>query len=114
MSDCLFCKMASGEIPVKIVREDADTFVLEDIQPQAPVHLLVIPKKHIPTLNDLGPEDDALVGRMFRVAAAVAKDRGVAERGWRAAINVNREGNQAVFHIHMHVLGGRQMRWPPG
>ncbi len=114
MPDCLFCKMAAGEIAVKKVREDADAFVLEDIQPQAPVHLLVIPKKHLATLNDLTPADDALMGRLFRLAADIARERGVAGPGWRAVINVNEQGNQAVFHVHLHVLGGRQMRWPPG
>lgn len=114
MTDCLFCKISSGAIPAKIVKQDADAFVVEDIQPEAPTHLLVVPRKHIATLNDLAPEDDLLVGRIFRLAAEVARERGVAEPGWRAVINVNREGNQAVFHIHLHVLGGRQMRWPPG
>ncbi len=114
MADCLFCKMAAGQIPVKKVREDADAFVLEDIQPQAPVHLLVIPKKHLATLNDLTPADDALLGRLFRLAADVARERGVAGPGWRAVVNVNKDGNQAVFHVHLHVLGGRQMGWPPG
>jgi histidine triad (HIT) family protein len=114
MTDCLFCKISSGAIPAKIVSQNADAFVVEDIQPEAPTHLLVVPRKHIATLNDLAPEDDLLVGRMFRLAAEVARERGVAEPGWRAVINVNREGNQAVFHVHLHVLGGRQMRWPPG
>lgn len=114
MADCLFCKIAAKEIPAKIVREDADTVAFEDIHPQAPHHLLVVPKKHIATLNDLAPEDEAVVGRMFRAAAALARDRGIADPGWRAVVNTNAEGGQVVFHLHLHVLGGRRMRWPPG
>lgn len=114
MSDCLFCRIVRGEIPARIVKQDADAIVLEDLEPQAPVHLLVIPRRHLATLNDLTPQDDALVGRMFRLAAEVARERGVAEPGWRAVVNVNRDGNQAVFHVHLHVLGGRAMLWPPG
>lgn len=114
MFDCLFCRMARGEVPVRMVREDDDAFVIEDLEPQAPVHLLVIPRRHLATLNDLGPADDVLVGRLFRLAAEVARERGVAGPGWRAVVNVNRDGNQAIFHVHLHVLGGRAMRWPPG
>lgn len=114
MSDCLFCKIARGEIPAKLVREDADTVAFEDIHPQAPQHVLVVPRKHIVGGNDLSAEDEAIVGKMFRAAAAVAKDRGIAEPGWRAVINTNAEGGQVVFHLHLHVLGGRRMRWPPG
>ena len=86
----------------------------EDINPQAPVHVLVVPKRHIPTLNDLTPADDALVGKLARVSAAIARERGVAEAGWRSVVNVNREGGQLVFHVHMHCMGGRPMFWPPG
>ncbi len=114
MSDCLFCRIAAGRIPAKIVHQDADVIAFEDIQPEAPVHLLVVPRKHIPTLNDVSAEDEALVGKMFRVAAALAKERGVADRGWRAVVNVNRDANQVVFHVHLHVLGGRKFAWPPG
>lgn len=114
MRGCLFCRIARGDIPARIVKQDADAVVLEDLEPQAPVHLLVIPRRHLSTLNDLTPEDDALVGRLVRLAAEVARERGVAEPGWRAVVNVNRDGNQAVFHVHVHVLGGRAMRWPPG
>ena len=114
MSDCLFCRIVRGEIPAQIVKQDADAVVFEDLEPQAPVHLLVIPRRHLATLNDLTPQDDALVGRLFRLAAEVARERGVAEPGWRAVVNVNRDGNQAVFHVHLHVLGGRAMGWPPG
>lgn len=114
MTDCLFCRIVRGELPARIVKQDADAVVLEDIEPQAPVHLLVVPRRHLATLNDLAPADDALVGRLFRLAAEVARERGVAEPGWRAVVNVNRDGNQAIFHVHLHVLGGRAMRWPPG
>jgi histidine triad (HIT) family protein len=114
MSDCLFCKIVEGKIPAKIVHQDADTIAFEDIDPQAPVHLLVVPRKHVPTLNDLAPEDDALMGKLFRVAAKLARDRGLADRGWRAVVNVNRDAHQLVFHVHVHLLGGRAFGWPPG
>jgi histidine triad (HIT) family protein len=114
MPDCLFCKIVSGEIPAKIVHQDEDTLAFADINPQAPTHLLVIPRKHIPTLNDLAPGDDALVGKLHRTAAKLAKDGGFAEAGWRAVLNVNRGAGQTVFHIHLHLLGGRTLSWPPG
>jgi histidine triad (HIT) family protein len=114
MSDCLFCKIVEGKIPSKKVYEDADVIAFDDIQPQAPVHVLVIPKKHVATLNDLAPEDDALTGKLMRVAARIAKERGIAERGWRATVNVNKDANQLVFHVHLHLMGGRAFTWPPG
>jgi histidine triad (HIT) family protein len=114
MSECLFCRIVAGKIPAKLVYEDPEVVAFEDIEPQAPVHLLVVPRKHVPTLNDLAPEDDALAGKLLRVAAALAKERGIAERGWRAAVNVNRDAHQLVFHVHLHVLGGRVFGWPPG
>jgi histidine triad (HIT) family protein len=114
VTDCLFCKIAERKIPAKIVHEDDQVLAFEDIDPQAPVHLLVMPKKHIPTLNELAPEDDAVAGRLLRVAAALAKERGIADRGWRAAVNVNRDAHQLVFHVHLHLLGGRAFGWPPG
>jgi histidine triad (HIT) family protein len=114
MSECLFCRIVAGKIPAKLVYEDPEVVAFEDIEPQAPVHLLVVPRKHVPTLNDLAPEDDALAGKLLRVAAALAKERGIAERGWRAAVNVNRDAHQLVFHVHLHVLGGRAFGWPPG
>jgi histidine triad (HIT) family protein len=113
-SDCLFCKILDKKIPAKLVHEDADTLAFEDINPQAPTHVLVIPKKHIPTLNDLQSGDDALLGKLHRAAAQIARDRGIADRGWRAVINTNGEAGQTVFHIHLHLLGGRPMLWPPG
>jgi histidine triad (HIT) family protein len=114
MADCLFCKIASREIRASLVYEDDLMFVLDDIKPQAPMHALVIPKRHIPTLNALRPEDEALIGAMMRRAAAVAAERGYAERGYRTVFNTNADSGQAVYHIHLHVLGGRPLSWPPG
>ena len=114
MAECLFCKIVAGTIPSKKVYEDDEVLAFDDIQPQAPVHVLVIPKKHVATLNDLSPEDDALSGKLLRVAARIAKERGIAERGWRATVNVNRDAHQLVFHVHLHLMGGRSFRWPPG
>jgi histidine triad (HIT) family protein len=114
MSDCLFCRIAERRTPAKIVHDDAETLAFEDIHPQAPTHLLVVPKKHIPTLNDVAPEDEGLVGKLFTVAAKLARERGFADRGWRAVVNVNRDAHQIVFHVHLHVLAGRGFHWPPG
>ena len=114
MSDCLFCKVIAGEIPAQIVHEDEELVAFRDINPQAPLHVLVVPRRHIATLNDLQPADDALVGSMFRRAAALASDDGYGERGYRTVFNCNREAGQTVFHIHLHVLGGRPLTWPPG
>ena len=113
-SPCLFCKMARQEIPATFVYEDEQLFVLNDINPQAPLHALVIPKRHIATLNALSAEDDALVGALMRRAALVAAERGYAERGFRTVFNTNADAGQAVYHIHLHVLGGRSLTWPPG
>jgi histidine triad (HIT) family protein len=112
--DCLFCKIVRGELPAKKVHEDADTVAFQDLNPQAPTHLLVIPRRHVATMNDLGEADEALVGKLFRVGAKLARERGIADSGWRAVMNANRDAGQTVFHIHLHVLGGRAMRWPPG
>jgi histidine triad (HIT) family protein len=106
--------MIAGEIPVKPVYEDQSLMIIEDINPQAPLHVLVIPKAHIASLNDLVQEHDALVGSMVRRAAAVAKDRGYSDRGFRTVFNTNREAGQSVFHIHLHLLAGRSFVWPPG
>lgn len=114
MADCIFCKIAKKEIPSKMVHEDADCVAFEDLNPQAPTHVLVVPRKHIATLNDLAAEDEALLGKLHRTAAAIAKTRGLSERGFRAVMNCNREAGQTVFHLHLHLLGGRVMGWPPG
>lgn len=114
MADCLFCKIGAKQIPAKILHEDDDLFVIADINPQAPLHALVIPRKHVATLNELSAADDPLVGRMMRRAAAIAKEHGYADRGYRTVFNTNAEAGQTVFHIHLHVLGGRSFHWPPG
>jgi histidine triad (HIT) family protein len=114
MPDCLFCKIIAGEIKGATVYEDDRVVALRDINPQAPMHLLVIPRRHVSTLNDLSPADDALVGEMTRRAAALAKEHGYADRGYRTVFNCNAEAGQTVFHIHLHVLGGRRLTWPPG
>ena len=111
---CLFCKIIDKEIPSKIVYEDEHVLAFEDLTPQAPVHILVVPKKHISTSLDIEEEDNELIGRMFRAANAIAKEKEIAEKGFRAVMNCNREAGQTVFHIHLHLLGGRAMHWPPG
>jgi histidine triad (HIT) family protein len=114
MSDCLFCRIARKEIPASVVYEDERLLVINDINPQAPLHALVIPKRHIATLNDVSAEDAALVGEIIRTAAAIARERGYAERGFRTVFNTNADAGQTVFHIHLHVLAGRALSWPPG
>ncbi|MEK6673927.1 MAG: histidine triad nucleotide-binding protein, partial [Nitrospirota bacterium] len=110
MSDCLFCKIIEGKIPAKKVYEDDRALVFEDINPQAPVHTLVIPKKHIPTILDMTQEDHDLLGYLVNVANKIAHDKGIAERGFRVVINCNPESGQTVYHIHLHMLGGRAMQ----
>lgn len=114
MENCLFCRMISGEIPVKKVYEDELLIAIEDIAPVAPVHLLLIPKKHTVNTLDLGPDDTVLVGRVFQVAAKLARELGVAEHGFRIVNNNNSGAGQSVFHLHFHLLGGRNFHWPPG
>ena len=114
MSDCLFCRIAAKKIPAKIIHEDADTVAFEDINPQAPVHTLIIPKKHIPTTLEITVDDEGIIGHLFLVAAKVAKEKGIDERGFRLVVNTNADAGQEVYHIHLHVLGGRRMHWPPG
>ena len=111
---CLFCRIVSGEIPAKKVHEDEHLLAFEDINPQAPLHVLIVPKRHVATLNDLQAEDDQLVGEMVRRAAAIAESRGVAAGGYRTVFNCNSDAGQTVFHIHLHVVGGRRLGWPPG
>lgn len=111
---CLFCRIAAGEIPAKIVHEDEQLLVIEDINPAAPLHLLLIPRKHIAGTLELRPEDDLLIGHLYRVAASIARERGVAENGFRIVANTNADAGQSVFHIHFHLLAGRSMAWPPG
>lgn len=113
MSDCLFCKMIAGDIPVEPMYEDDDVLAFRDISPKAPTHFLVIPKKHINDLGALETGDDGLVGKIIRVGAELAEKEGL-ERGYRTVFNNGPDAGQAVFHIHLHVLGGRQLGWPPG
>ena len=112
--DCLFCKIIAGEIPATTVYENDRLIAFNDINPQAPMHVLVVTKQHVATLNDLAPGHDDLVGAMVRTAAAIAKDRGHDGPGFRTVFNCNAQAGQTVFHIHLHVLGGRVMTWPPG
>jgi len=114
MADCLFCRIGAKQIPAKVLHEDDELFVIADINPQAPLHALVIPRRHIATLNDLSAADDDLIGRMTRRAAAIAAAAGYGERGYRTVFNTNAEAGQSVPHIHLHVLGGRSLKWPPG
>lgn len=111
---CLFCRIVSGEIPAKKVFEDDDVVAFEDINPQAPMHVLVVPRTHVATLNDLDEGHDRLVGVMVRRAAAIAAGRGYAAPGFRTVFNCNADAGQTVFHLHLHVLGGRPLAWPPG
>ncbi|MCA1805108.1 MAG: histidine triad nucleotide-binding protein [Xanthomonadaceae bacterium] len=114
MSDCLFCRMVKGEIKPDVVYEDEDVLAFRDLNPQAPLHVLVIPKLHLATLNDLDETHAALMGKLFLAAKKVAEQEGLAERGYRTVINCNAEAGQSVFHIHLHLLAGRAMHWPPG
>lgn len=111
---CIFCAIAEKKISSKIVYEDDRVCAFEDINPQAPVHILIIPRKHISTVLEMSPDDDVLVGHMFQVANVLARERGFAEKGFRLVMNCNREAGQTVFHIHLHLLAGRIMHWPPG
>ena len=114
MTDCLFCKIARREIPATLVYEDERVAAFQDLNPQAPTHILLIPKRHIATLNDLSTEDDQLVGELVRRAGAIAAELGLSKGGYRTVFNTNRDAGQTVFHIHLHLLGGRAMTWPPG
>ena len=112
MADCLFCKIIEKKIPASLVYEDDRVIAFSDINPQAPTHILVLPKRHIDTLNDISTEDDQLIGELVRRAMTIAKDRNISS--FRTVFNTNREAGQSVFHIHLHLLGGRPMHWPPG
>ena len=114
MEDCLFCRIVGGTVPARVVYEDETLLAFNDINPQAPAHVLIIPRKHIGTVNDLAPEDDALVGAMVRRAGAIARELGYAETGYRTVFNCNEAAGQTVFHIHLHLLAGRALAWPPG
>jgi len=114
MADCLFCKIIERQIPASIVYEDDRVLAFNDINPQAPTHILIVPKRHVATLNDIGTEDDQIVGELVRRATLIAKERGFSETGYRTLFNTNRGAGQTVFHIHLHLLGGRPFAWPPG
>jgi histidine triad (HIT) family protein len=113
-SNCLFCKILSGEIPADIVYESETAIAFRDINPQAPTHLVIIPRKHIATINDIAEEDELLVGSLYSAAREIAAAEGIAEDGFRAVMNCNEGAGQTVFHIHLHLLGGRPFTWPPG
>jgi len=112
--DCLFCKIASGTFPANIIYQDDNVIAFDDIAPKAPEHKIIIPRKHIATLNDINSDDTVLIGQMTQAAVSLAKSLNMAEAGYRTVMNCNAGGGQTVFHIHMHLLGGRQMTWPPG
>lgn len=112
-ADCLFCKIGEKKIPSKIVYEDADIFAFEDISPQAPTHILLCPRKHFASLDEATPEDQALIGKLHLAAAQIAKERNL-QAGYRTVFNNGSGAGQSVFHLHLHLLGGRQFRWPPG
>jgi histidine triad (HIT) family protein len=114
VSDCLFCRIIRREIPASIVYEDDRVLAFHDITPQAPTHVLIIPKQHLESLNALTPAEDSVIGEVVRRAAAIAKERGFEASGYRTVFNTNRDAGQTVFHIHLHLLGGRSMTWPPG
>ena len=113
MSSCLFCQIASRQRAGKIVYEDEQSVAFEDISPKAPVHILIIPRRHLATLVDAREDDDRLLGHLLLVATTIARKQGIAERGFRLVLNCNSEGGQAVFHLHLHLLGGRPLQWRP-
>ncbi|MFI5175491.1 MAG: histidine triad nucleotide-binding protein [Terriglobia bacterium] len=112
--NCLFCKIARREAPAKYVHEDESAVAFEDIRPRAPTHLVVIPRKHLESLNAMGAEDEPVIGHLHSIAAALAHQRGLDQTGYRVVINTGRNAGQSVFHVHLHLLGGRPMMWPPG
>jgi histidine triad (HIT) family protein len=114
MKDCVFCRIVEGAIPSTKVYEDEHLLGFRDLEPHAPLHALIVPKRHIATVNDLVPTDDALIGSMLRAAATIARDHGYDVRGYRTVFNCNGEAGQTVFHIHLHLLAGRSLGWPPG
>jgi histidine triad (HIT) family protein len=114
MTDCLFCKIINRDIPASLVYEDDRVLAFNDINPQAPTHVLLVPKRHIASLNELTADDDPIVGELVRRAAAIAAERGISAKGYRVVLNTNRDAGQTVFHLHLHLVGGRPMLWPPG
>jgi histidine triad (HIT) family protein len=114
MNDCLFCSIIEGRAKAGVVYRDDAVVAFKDIRPRAPLHILIIPHKHIASVLDIEPDDDALIGQIFRVAARLAREHGIAESGFRVVVNAGPDAGQSVFHLHYHLLGGRQMSWPPG
>jgi len=114
VSACIFCRIVEGSIPATIVYQDEHTLAFDDVNPQAPVHTLVIPKQHVTSVQDLGESDQALLARLLLACTRIAKDKGLSEPGFRLVANTGRDGGQTVFHLHFHVMGGRHMNWPPG
>lgn len=114
MSECLFCRIAAGEIPAKIVFDDEKVVAFEDIKPQAPIHIIIIPRKHIPTVLDLGEDDRELVGHMHIIANQIAAEKSLTQDGFRLVTNCRKSAGQEIFHLHIHMLGGRDFGWPPG
>ena len=114
MNNCLFCNIIAGEIPSDKVYENEHVFAFRDIDPKAPTHILIVPREHIATTNDLDESHKSIVGEIVLTAKQLADDEGIAESGYRTVFNCNKDGGQAVYHIHLHLLGGRQMNWPPG
>lgn len=112
--DCLFCKILAGDIPADIIFESDNVIAFRDINPQAPTHALIIPRRHVATINDLDDGDESLVGDLFLAAKKIAADEGIADAGYRVAMNCNEAAGQTVFHLHLHLLGGRRLAWPPG
>jgi histidine triad (HIT) family protein len=112
--ECIFCRIAAGEIPAKVVRQDEDIVAFRDVNPRAPTHVLVIPRRHIASVNVLDPDDAALVGKLFLAAREIARSEGVDESGYRMVVNAGPDAGQSVDHIHLHLLGGRGLAWPPG
>ena len=113
-TDCLFCKIIGGAIPAELLHQDEHCIVIRDINPQAPKHVLVIPREHLESLDDASQKDEALLGHLLRVGARMANDEGLSESGYRTVVNTGAGAGQSVFHLHVHVLGGRTMNWPPG
>lgn len=112
--DCLFCKLLNGEIPTTFIYEDEKVAAFNDIDPKAPHHILIIPRKHIATLNDIENHETELIGHMMQTAKKIAADKGIEKTGYRVLMNCNVDGGQSVYHLHLHLLGGRRMNWPPG
>jgi histidine triad (HIT) family protein len=113
-SDCLFCRIAQGEIPAELVRTDPEVVAFRDIHPQAPTHILIIPRKHVSSVRELADTDAELMGKLFLAARDLAREEGISETGYRMVVNAGAGAGQTVFHIHLHLLGGRGMGWPPG